>query len=389
MRDEKMSYVIIGNPDSIWIKKYIEKVILQKDEYKIYIIDLGERKEGIYKKYYDDNGVEIVRIPKRKIQKLPLIGSWLYSHTVARYIKKTISPDVIHAHFITWQSVCMLAQLKEHHNIVIATYWGSDILRETRLKLLLSELWLGKVDKITLATTEMRSKFNRFYKGKYEEKVFPLIFGVNGFEYLDRMDHNSDYYKPFYGIPKANITITVGYNGARGQQQIEVLKAIDRLSVTVKKKIFVIVPMTYGVPSDTYIEEIDSYLNKMNISGYAILKQYMDDEISARLKCVTDLFVHAQVTDAFSASVQEFLYAEKLVLNPSWIRYDELLKKGVFFLTYDSFDTLDKCLESAIEAFLCEKYKRKLEQNMEILHDFTSWEAVTSNWRVLYKDVRP
>ena len=143
--------------------------------------------------------------------------------------------------------------------------------------------------------------------------------------------------------------------------------------------------MTYGVRDADYISEVDLYLKGVNISGYIILKDYMNGEECARLNCVTDVFVHAQTTDAFSASVQEFLYAGKLVLNPSWIRYDEHEERGIFYLKYDSFDLLDECINSAIVGLSCGMYKSKLEKNREILHDFTSWEVVTPSWRRLYE----
>lgn len=376
--------VIIGNPDSIWIKKYTEKILLPENKYRVWIVDVGIRKEGTFLDFFRSNHIDILRVPKSKIHKIPFIGAFVYAHKVAHEIKNNIAPDIIHAHYVTWNSLCIVAILKNRRNVTVASYWGSDILRENKWKLLLCKLWIRKIDRITLTTAEMRRAFSRAYGGKYKDRIHSPFFGVNGYDALDSMPNNSDIYKERYGANEKDTIITVGYNGANAQQHIKALEAINRLSEEKKKNIFIIVPMTYGVANPLYIREVENYLLNMNISGYKVLLDYMNDKESSKLKCVTDIFVHAQTTDAFSASIQEFLYAEKIVLNPSWIKYDEHEERGVFFLKYDTFEDLSKLLEDGLTYLFNGALDDKLRNNRKILQGATSWETVAPEWRKLY-----
>ena len=385
MGHNRKRYVIVGNPDTIWVKKYIEKILIPENEYSIWIVDLGSHIKGLFSSFYLNNHISVIRIPKSKVDMIPFFGTWIYVHVVARHVRKELNPFVVHAHFITWQSICILALLKNRRNRVVASYWGSDILRETKRKLRLCKIWMRKVDKISLTTSEMRHRFNEIYGNRYNEKISSPFFGVNGYDALRNMKHESNAHKSEYGISPNAQTITIGYNGSRAQQHIKALEAVGRLGADLQSNIFVIVPMTYGVSELSYIDEIKEYLNSMKIMGYKILIDYMNDYESAILKCVTDIFIHAQLSDALSASIQEFLYAEKIVLNPKWIKYKELEDNGIYFMKYESFETLDSCICESIKYLFNGELKGKLQKNREILNMSTSWEAVAPGWRKLYQ----
>lgn len=383
--NESVNVVIIGNPDSIWIKKYIEKVLNPMGRCNVYVVDLGAHKEGLFSGFYNDNNINIIRLERDSKHRLPVFGSWIYIRDAVRFIERTVKADIIHEHFVNWQGLLFLAKLKKRDNLTLISYWGSDILRESVTKLRLSQLWIGKADKITLTTAEMRRTFRRIYGTKFNEKIYETFFGVNCFDNLKRMDYSSQLYKSGYGIDDALITVTIGYNGSDAQQHLQVLDSIARLSPSEQGELFIIIPMTYGVTSKAYKEQVNKRIDKLQIGGYKILEDYMNEEESSRLKCVTDIFIHAQLTDAFSASVQEFLYAEKIVLNPEWIKYDEHEKMGIFYLKYENFETLDKLIKESIRYSKTGELKQKLEHNKEILQNTTSWEAVAPKWRSLYE----
>lgn len=385
MKYDRKNFLLIGNPDSIWVKKYIEKIILPDDQYTVYIADVGQHTEGLFSEFYHNNGVKIYRLKEKNTKRIPFVSAYMNIKKMGKLLRKQISPAIVHAHYITWQSMFLLGCLKNKNTVTVASYWGSDILRESKSKLTICRLWIGKVDKITLTTAEMRRKFAASYGDRYITKIHTPFFGVNGYDTLNDMSHDSGIYKAQYGADPENVTVTVGYNGSRAQQHLRALEAINHIDKMELRNLFIIVPMTYGISDNKYIDEVADFLRGMNVSGFKVLTDYMNDEESSNLKCVTDIFIHAQTTDAFSASVQEFLYAEKIVLNPTWIKYDEHEEKGIFFIKYDSFDNLTSEIEKCIRFYESGELVSKLKNNNEILKSETSWEAVTPYWRILYK----
>lgn len=383
---DRDSLIIVGNPDSIYIKRYVEEVLIPEGKYKILIVDIDKSKNQLYASYYNRHEIDVITPPKKlSVRGIGVVRTWFYIQSLSLYIRKKYDPQNIHGHFASPLCLCLLSALKNRHNTVIISYWGSDILRALPQTLLFSKLWLGKIDKITFDAIQMKKAFEGFFSSKYEKRISILRFGVNGFDSLKDMEFESSLYKKIYGIDDDKIVITIGYNGRREQQHEKVIMAIDTLSVEEQRKMFVLVPMTYGVRDDGYIQEVENSLRSLKISGYMIFKDFMDDSKVAKLRCVTDIFIHAQTTDAFSSSVQEFLYAKKIVLNPTWIPYDEHEEKGLFYFKYDSFETLHKEIRRCVCYLESGELNSKLENNHKILNDGTSWEAVAPEWRKLYE----
>ncbi len=118
--------------------------------------------------------------------------------------------------------------------------------------------------------------------------------------------------------------------------------------------------------------------------GYKIFTEFMDDTETMKLRTVTDLFIHAQRTDALSASVQEYLFAKKLLLNPSWIEYQEFKKMGIYYWEYHEFDELPKLLKKYVAFGLQEDQKMRLKGNQELIAAYSSWESSSEEWKKLY-----
>ncbi len=113
---------------------------------------------------------------------------------------------------------------------------------------------------------------------------------------------------------------------------------------------------------------------------YAVYQERLDERDKARLTLATDIFIHAQVMDAFSGTIQEHLYAGALVINPAWIHYDILKEQGVFYLEYADFGELRGILEKSV----CRKEEQpcweRLEANREKIHAISSWEQIAPLW---------
>ena len=181
-------------------------------------------------------------------------------------------------------------------------------------------------------------------------------------------------------IPLNKVIISIGYNGKEAQQHKYVIEKVIQYKSYVKEKIFILFPMTYGYNQE-YTKIITSMLDEDGTIGYKVFNEYLNDKEVAKLRKATDIFVHAQTTDAFSSSIREYLYLNKICYNPSWIQYSELKDKDVFYYEYNSFEELAEMLETCISE---ENINNIKINNSNVLFDNYSWQAVTYKWRIIY-----
>jgi len=145
--------------------------------------------------------------------------------------------------------------------------------------------------------------------------------------------------------------------------------------------------MTYG--NNEHREKIKKYcqeiLQKNNIR-YVILQDYMNDQEVAILRKITDIMVNVQDTDAFSASMQESLYAGGIVINGSWLNYDELSKKGAYYETISELKP--GALSSKIEYIIdnLKELKEKAKINKEIIRNINDFD-MREEWVKVYNKV--
>ena len=105
--------------------------------------------------------------------------------------------------------------------------------------------------------------------------------------------------------------------------------------------------MTYGSFDDSYFKNVREAAEAMPCSTL-ILTDFMDGEESARLRLAADAFVLAIPTDAFSASLQEYLYAGAQVLRAGWLRYPQLEELGIETMTFTEFSQVPGMLTEAL-----------------------------------------
>jgi len=144
------------------------------------------------------------------------------------------------------------------------------------------------------------------------------------------------------------------------------------------KDVCFVLPMTYGNIEDGYIDSIKVLLNKIGCE-YQLITNFLSDIDVAKLRLATDVFIHAQTTDAFSASVLEYLFAGAVVINPKWISYEELRDLGIEYIEYSNFDELPEIIEQLLDSEI-----NVFESNRIKLESLSSWASVKEKWLALY-----
>ena len=143
--------------------------------------------------------------------------------------------------------------------------------------------------------------------------------------------------------------------------------------------IMLLLQLTYGDDAPAYVIEIEDALEKSGFE-YKMFFDFMDSDESLRFRIASDIMIHAQPTDAFSASVREHLAAGSLVINPRRINYSEYKKAGIFYEEYDSAEELPAIIQSHIES------GEIRTDNSDKINKLFPFDRYISGWRSLYSD---
>lgn len=284
--------------------------------------------------------------------------------------------DYIHIHSANLFWLPFIKTLKKKCKKIILTYYGSDFYRANKYKKFLFKFYNSLVDTISFTSKRMKDDVSRYIKNDKISRIVP--FGISILDYIDRsLLKDKEDLKESMGIPKDNIVITVGYNATKQQRHIRILEIIERALCT-DIGVTILLPLNYG--DKEYRVKLHNDLERfnMNIKTY---DDFLAGEDIADLRVVSDIMIHMQDSDQFSASIVEYLYAGNILLNGSWIDYKELKEWGIYYKEIDSFDNLSSVLQETIKNYSFEKSKIN---SKEILKAKLGWNSVCELWNALY-----
>ena len=372
-----MRILILGYAESIYIKNYIENIL--KDSNFDIFITLSDR-NSVHREYYELNNVKVIH-SKYNVPLLSCIpGIKSLINSIITMFMLYRKYDIIHVHFMSLTYVYAMILLKKNAKVV-GTFWGDDIFCASEKELRLLGNTFKHFDRITLLTKRMLRRFHQIYSNTYDDKLAMVKFGVSGFKDISSVLENEGKAecKNYFNIGKQKTVISIGYNAVRTQQHLEVIKMLSTMPKETWKGVSFVFQMTYGGLLADYIAELEYILKEMDCK-YNIITSFLDDIEIARLRIATDIFIHAQTSDAFSATIQECLYAGAVVLNPNWIQYDELREIGVDYIEYSNFEELPGIIRNLLSNPI-----ESCETNKEKLSGITSWEKTRDDWLDLYK----
>lgn len=356
---------------SIWVRLFIEKV-LNPMGFEIYV-QKNPLEDNEYDCFYKDMGVTYCfdYTSNNVLGKIPKIG-FLYN-----FIKRYMSMNngyyfdyiiVIYGNFFNLR----LAQKAASNNTnTIIWYIGSDILRANNIEKKLMRFELNKLLPTVVCVNEKLKKViekQMTYKGKMEI----CDFGNSQLEIIDRILESNVNIKEKFHIDPNQMTITVGYNASAKQQHLNIIEAINNVETLEKDKIHLILPMTYN-GTQGYIESVKNSLEKNNFE-YTIITEYMNSTQMGNLWVATDVFIHAQTTDAFSSSLMESLYAGCNVFNGAWNEYPELKEWKIEYSEFTDFEQLTEQLQNYM--YDCKKKRN----NVSKIKEYFSWEICCEKW---------
>lgn len=379
-----MKILILGSADSIWVKEYIEFVLLEAFKKNIQIYVTGKCTENEFSDFYKENGVSIIEldcpVPMCKNGKIRTVYNL---HAQVRKIAQTGKFDIIHIHYIPANVMSFVYRygILKYGKKVITSFWGSDLLAASNTAGKIQKLCLNKSEAITVSGTILKRAMEKRYGFQYDHKVHTVRFGITALSYIDEIQRNYSHesIKRMLGISTDKILIAIGYNARASQHHLDVLKQFNDLDKEIKNKYAFVLQFGTGDASEEYKAQVYDCIDKSGIE-YLITTGFLDKMKTAVLRSAVDIFIHAQDTDALSASVQEYLYAGAYVINPKWIQYEELKRAGAQYFEYDQFEEIMPAIMDACD-FKQNEYKTR---NKLAVKSVSSWEMQRPKWIELY-----
>lgn len=385
--------LVLGNLPSVFVKDYISKVLIPLG-YKVDVkVDFATEKirteSKIIAKELDIHLIEnhelkitkFVRLMQRK-PALKKFGSLLLGILYKYYSfisRLKGNYDVVYVINIHYEVLKHALRYSTKNNIMAATWIGSDILRRNDSEL--EKVWsvLEKFDVVTTLSSRLEKAFYErlLCDREYSFDVKKIYIGQVSFDYIDRL-RNSSQLRQLKGqvIDDSKIVIGVGYNAGEAQQHKLVLQELSKLDESIKKRIVIVLQMSYAdISGGKYTKEVI----KLSVDGgfeTVVYDEFFYYDVVAQIRLFTDIYINSQTTDAFAGTIREYIYADTVLFNASWLEYEEFGEWGIKSCVYNNFSELPNMIAN----FDKEKEMAIAKKNREIITDKFSWERCKHEW---------
>ena len=366
-----MKTLIIAN-NTIVFGKELQNELLQKN-YEVSLLDFETLMLSANGK--EDNRFQKAFAPYKKISKLHMFFRIYF----IQKILKQYHFDCVNIHYSRWIYLLILPTLKQMSYII--TFYGSDFYRSTPFIKRLQTPLYQNAKALTFTNPLTKEAFVNHYHD-FDTKSHVCRFGLKTLDYIDKNRSRSKVeIKNHLGYATDKITVTCGYNSTFGQQHFKMITALETLEPTILEQLQFIFPLTYGNAS--HKERVKQRLQKSSLN-YLTLEEFLYTDDNAAIKLASDIMINVLETDSFSGSMQEFLYADNLVITGSWLPYELFDREGISYLKIDQIDDLPKTLTDAIAQYHTKR--AQLQTNREIIYKLSSWTNNITSWSDTYEN---
>lgn len=376
--------VLLWGIYSPWTLNFVKNFLL-KNDYEVWALNRGDKKETqeyleVYKKY----GIHLIEFSatvKKAYNKNSFVPFYIHYLTLKTIIKS--GPfDLINMQYVECSDLIDVVILKFILRAkLILSYWGSDLFRIEDSKLYSVGKFLKYADFVTFDNIDLELKFKRIYKWSNRIPKKTVMLGLPILNDIKRKSTGNykEEIRKRWGIDKEKTVIAIGYNGIPEQQHKKVLAALGKLDNVYKKKIVIVLQMSYG-GSKSYRNSVIAVAKKTGIK-YIDIQHFLSDDEVAEIRILTDIYINAQATDAFSGSVCEYFFADTVLINAKWLRYKELEKYNFTYLEFESFNDINKIIRKLFEE------KIDVENNKRLIWKLRSWDYCSPRWKFIYEKV--
>lgn len=217
--------------------------------------------------------------------------------------------------------------------------WGSDYYQCPSPKNL--EPLLNRFDQIHVGSYELKYHLEKDFPS-FSNKLNPVYFALTESELMEMLPELQT--KELN--EKTNINICIGNNGSSNNQHLYILNSLSTLNESLKSRITLHLPLTYGL-TESYTNQLNAAILNTRITTKTYTTFMPTDEMYV-FKNSMDIFINMPQHDAFSGTMREFLFLKKKIITGSWLPYQEF-KSGDFNIHFlDSINNLPDLLEQLL-----------------------------------------
>jgi len=376
--------LMIADAGGYWTKRYIENLLLP-DGWEIVLFPIWKA-EGKFDDFYREHGVTVYRDEHRLplVRRIPRLRLWARIAANARALRKLGPFDAVHNHYLSQRDLALGYRVAKAFPDArwVCSFWGSDLMRSTGLELKRMRRYLDACSAITVHSALHVERVRKVFGEAAAQKTALVYFGQTVFTDIDRVRAAADKAacKAHFGLPADKPVICLGYNASPTHRHLQLLKGLQTLPEETLEGWSLVLQMTYGSDDDSYFATVREAADAMPCRTL-LLTEFMDGTESAYLRLAADAFVLAIPTDAFSASLQEYLYAGAQVLRASWLRYPQLEELGIETTEFTDIAQVPALLEQALRHTLTGQEKAARAK----LGERYAWKNVREGWRKLYE----
>ena len=272
--------------------------------------------------------------------------------------------------------------LRRHFQKVVGLAYGSDILlRRRRLDKLLSR-GLQHLDCVAATNTNVRDAILQDFPCVAGKEVRIIRFGLSVFDAVEKLGvQSAAEARAQLGYMADKPLICLGYSASAGQRQQDLITYFAEQPELLCNYQFV-VPVQYGSPEVRLeVEQCCQRMNqKLEAEIFHPLSKFHDPHTSALMRLATTVLINHSVSDAFSGTVQEAVYAGSMVLAAKHLPYESMPGFGTSIKPYDN---LEECI-SALHPEALSHWKATVEaalpKNRLDLRKISSWDGVIDDW---------
>lgn len=376
-----MRILLVGDMYSVHIYNFVNETLLKMNVDKIVIWGINSQAEKEVKDsyciFYKKNNISLIISESHAPDK--------FYDLMKGYdqIKAFGVFDVCHLHFLAYSIVTIGLLVKSICKKIISNYWGSDWFKANDSLKQYQKYLLNQSGYIVADSLQLCRQVNEYYKAEFKEKIKYIRFKTPVISQMQSGEINIDTKKAFmerYDIPTDRILVTCGYCASQAHDHKGIIKAMEFLPDESRNKLFMIIPMTYG-KHPKYMKEVRQSLKEATADGI-IIENYMDFNEVALLRLVTDIFINIEPTDAYSSTMIEYAYCNKITIIGNWLDYSELEKKGAYFEKVNKVEELTTVLKKILDNF--EREQKMFLGNKVASEMFQEDKVGNELWKKLY-----
>jgi len=374
-----MRILLFGNPNSFLLRSFAEGIIRENRNFQFDVLSSEKRlKSGPHP------FARIIPLRFRFLLQKEESKSIYQLFLITMLSKGRKKPyDVIHIQSPRRISYYLLKVFTAVGKKFVVTYWGSDLLRATEEEKKKQLVVCEKADFLTFPSVKVQDAFlSEFRDRVLPKKLVIQRFGLSPLCKIHKLmaKQKKSEAKSEIGANPNDHVITLGYSAIRAQHHLDMLDGLAGL-LEEKERIFLLLPFTYGNDDSGYIDEV-----RQKSMEYQFRHKFVTEAIGdlgvAKSRVASDIMIHAQPTDAFSGSMQEYLFAENVIINGNWLDYPELGAYNVFYYKFKDFGELSELIRRIIRYPIPEEIKR---HNARVIWNLSNLKDCSRSWIQLYR----